>query len=400
MKKIKLALIREGKTPPDNRVAFSPEQCVWLHKSYPELGLMVQSSPHRCYKDTEYQKAGIKINEEVNDADILIGIKEVPKEQLIAGKKYLFFAHVIKKQPHNREMLKEIIRKKITLIDYECLVWENGERVLGFGHFAGIVGAHNAFLTYGKRYKLFDLKPANQCQNYQELLEQYKNIKLPPVKIAVTGTGRAARGVYELLDKLNIRMVSIQNYLTKNFDEPVYIVLNTAQLYEKKNGKPFVRDDFHKHPENYDSAFSPFTKATDLFINAIFWDPRTPPFFTKKEMRSRDFKIKVIADITCDVNGSVPATIRDTSIEHPIFGYNPVTEKEEVPHQPQVIDVMAVSNLPNELPRESSSEFGNKLIEYVMEELLKPKSDIIDRATIAKDGKLTDRFSYLSDYIS
>lgn len=400
MKKIKLALIREGKTPPDNRVAFSPEQCVWLHKSYPELGLMVQSSPHRCYKDTEYQKAGIKINEEVNDADILIGIKEVPKEQLIAGKKYLFFAHVIKKQPHNREMLKEIIRKKITLIDYECLVWENGERVLGFGHFAGIVGAHNAFLTYGKRYKLFDLKPANQCQNYQELLEQYKNIKLPPVKIAVTGTGRAARGVYELLDKLNIRMVSIQNYLTKNFDEPVYIVLNTAQLYEKKNGKPFVRDDFHKHPENYDSAFSPFTKATDLFINAIFWDPRTPPFFTKKEMRSRDFKIKVIADITCDVNGSVPATIRDTSIEHPVFGYNPVTEKEDAPYQPQVIDVMAVSNLPNELPRESSAEFGNKLIEYVMEELLKPKSDIIDRATITKDGKLTDRFSYLSDYIS
>jgi len=400
MKKVRIALIREGKVPPDNRVAFSPEQCVWLHKSYPELGMAVQSSPHRCYKDEEYQKAGIKVNDGVNDADILIGIKEVPKEQLIAGKKYMFFAHVIKKQPHNREMLKEIIRKKITLIDYECLVWENGERVLGFGHFAGIVGAHNAFLTYGKRYKLYNLKPAYNCADYKELLEQYKSIKLPPVKIAVTGTGRAARGVYELLDKLNIRMVSIQNYLTKNFDEPVYIVLNTAQLYEKKNGKPFVRDDFHKHPENYDSAFSPFTKATDLFINAIFWDPRTPPFFTKKEMRSRDFKIKVIADITCDVNGSVPATIRDTSIEHPIFGYNPVTEKEEVPHQPQVIDVMAVSNLPNELPRESSAEFGNKLIEYVMEELLKPKSDIIDRATITKDGKLTDRFSYLSDYIS
>ncbi len=399
MKKIKIALIREGKIPPDNRVAFSPEQCVWLHKSYPELGMTVQSSPDRCYKDAEYQKAGIKVTGEVNDADILIGIKEVPKKQLIEGKKYLFFSHVIKKQPHNREMLKEIIRKKITLIDYECLVWENGERVLGFGHFAGIVGAHNAFLTYGKRYKLYDLKPANKCADYKELLDLYKNIKLPPIKIAVTGTGRAARGVYELLDKLNIRMVSIQNYLTKNFDEPVYVVLNTAQLYERKNGKSFVRDDFHKHPENYDSAFLPFTKVTDLFINAIFWDPRTPPFFTIKDMRSRDFKIKVIADITCDVNGSVPATVRDTSIDDPIFGYNPVTEKEDIPHQPQVIDVMAVSNLPNELPREASTEFGNKLIEYVMEELLKQKSDIIDRATITKDGKLTDRYSYLSDYI-
>lgn len=400
MKKIIIALIREGKTPPDNRVAFSPEQCLWLHNSYPELEIIVQPSPTRCYSDDEYRKAGIKVTEDISAADILIGVKEVPKEQLVSGKKYLFFAHVIKKQPHNREMLKEIIRKKIALIDYECLVWENGERVLGFGHFAGIVGAHNAFLTYGKRYRLFNLKPANRCRDYHELLEQYKKIKLPPIKIAVTGTGRAARGVYELLDKLNIRMVSIQNYLTKNFDEPVYVVLNTSQLYERKNGKPFKREDFHKHSDQYDSAFLPFTKVTDLFINAIFWDPRTPPFFTKKDMRSRDFKIKVIADITCDVNGSVPATIRDTSIENPVFGYNPVTEQEEAPHQPQVIDIMAVSNLPNELPREASSEFGNKLIEYVMEELLKPKSDIIDRATITKGGKLTERFSYLSDYIS
>src|SRR6185436_11120587 len=268
-----------------------------------------------------------------------------------------------------------------------------------FGHYAGIVGAHNAFLTYGKRYKLFDLKPAHECKDYHELLEQYKNIKLPAIKIAVTGTGRAARGVFELLEKLNIRMVSIQNYLTKTFDEPVYVVLNTAQLYERKSGRPFEREDFHKHSENYESAFLPFAKVTKLFINAIYWDPNTAPFFTKEDMRSPDFKIKVIADITCDVNGSVPSTIRDTSIDKPVYGYNPITEKEEAPYQPQVIDVMAVSNLPNELPRESSVEFGDKMIEYVMEELLKEKSDIIDRGTIAKDGKLTTKFSYLSDYI-
>ena len=395
---MKIALIREGKIPVDTRVAFSPEQCVWLMNKYPELQIVIQPSPFRCFKDEEYSNEGIQIQEDVSEADILMGIKEVPKEQLIPDKKYLFFSHTIKKQPHNQELLKTILKKKIQLIDYECLVWENGERILGFGFFAGIVGAHNGFLTYGNRYKLFNLKPAFKCADYNEMLEQYKHIKMPPIKIAVTGTGRVARGVFEILEKLNIRIVSVQNYLTKTFDEPVFVVLNTSQLYERKDGKTFNREDFHLNPEQYESAFLPFAKVTNLFINAIYWSPKAPQFFTKADMRSPDFKIKVIADITCDVNGSVPSTIRDTSIENPIFGYNPNTEREEIPYQPQGIDIMAVSNLPNELPREASSEFGDKLIEYVMEELIEQESNIIERATIAKNGRLTSKFEYLQDY--
>ncbi len=396
---MKIALIREGKTPVDTRVAFSPEQCVWLMNKYPELQIVVQPSDVRCYTNDDYESEGIILQEDISDADILMGIKEVPKEQLISGKKYLFFSHTIKKQSHNQELLKTILKKNIQLIDYECLVWENGERILGFGFFAGIIGTHNAFLTYGKRYKLFDLKPAYQCSDYKEMLEQYKQIKIPPIKIAVTGTGRVARGVFELLEKLNIRIVSVQNYLTKTFDEPVFVVLNTSQLYERTDGKSFNREEFHNHPEQYESAFLPFAKVTNLFINSIYWSPNAPQFFEKEDMRSPDFKIKVIADITCDVNGSVPSTIRDTSIENPVFGYNPATENEETPYQPQGIDVMAVSNLPNELPREASAEFGNKLIEYVMEELIEHESNIVERASITKNGKLTPRFDYLSDYI-
>ena len=397
---LKIGLIREGKQPADNRVAFSPVQCQWLMNKFPELKIVVQPSVARCFTDEEYTNEDIEINENLNDCDLLIGIKEVPKEQLIAGKKYLFFSHTIKKQPHNKSLIQEALKKKIELIDYECLVWENGERILGFGHFAGVVGAHNGFITYGKRYNLFDLKPASQCRDYNELIDQYKDLKLPAIKIAVTGTGRVARGAYEFLEKLNLRMVSIQNYLTKTFDEPVYVVLNTAQLYEPKTGKPFNRHEFHLHPDKYESAFLPFAKVTNLFMNAIYWDPKAPPFFSKQDMKSPDFKIKVIADITCDVNGSVPATIRDTSISEPVFGYNPISEKEEAPYQPQVIDVMAVSNLPNELPREASTEFGEKLIEYVIEELMLDNSDIINRATITKNGSLTDRYNYLSDYAS
>lgn len=398
MGKLKIALIREEKNPPDNRVAFSPVQCQWLMNKYPGLEIFVQPSSDRCFKNYEYKNEDVEVREDIAEADLLMGVKEVPKEKLIPGKKYLFFSHTIKKQPHNQGLLEQALKKNIQLIDYECLVWENGERILGFGHYAGVVGAHNAFYTYGRRYKIYDMKRAFQCADYHELLEEYKNIQLPPMKIAVTGTGRVAKGAYELLEKLNLRMVSVQNYLTKDFDEPVYVVLNTSQLYESKNGKPFNRNDFHNHPQNYVSAFFPIARSTNIFINAIFWDPAAPVFFTKEEMRRPDFRIKVIADVTCDIDGSVPATIRDATIAEPIFGYNPQTEKEDAPFQPQVIDVMAVSNLPNELPRESSTEFGDKLIEYVVEELLLDKSEIIERATIAKNGELTDRFSYLSDY--
>ncbi len=399
MEKIVFALIREEKIPADKRVAFTPHQCVWLMNKFSNLEFIVQPSSYRCFTDDEYRALNINVQEDISNAHILIGIKEVPYNKLISNKKYLFFSHTIKKQPHNKKMLQEILRKTITLIDYECLTWETGERILGFGHYAGVVGAHNGFLTWGKRYKHFDLKPAWHCRSYKELIDQYAGIKLPPIKIAVTGTGRVARGVYELLEKLNIRMVSVQNYLTQTYDEPVYVVLNTSQLYERKDGKPFRRDDFHKRPEQYQSAFLPFTKVTDLFMNAIFWDPKAPVFFTKEDMRSREFRIKVIADITCDVNGSVPATIRDTSIDNPVFGYNPFSEKEEEPYQPQVIDIMAVSNLPNELPREASEEFGDKLTEYVVEELMDSSSEVIERATIAEEGALMPKYKYLEDYI-
>lgn len=400
MAKLKLALIREEKNPPETRVAFSPVQCQWLMNKYPGLEIVVQSCINRCFTDDEYRREDVAVREDVSDADLLIGIKEVPKEKLLPDKSYIFFSHTIKRQPQNRAMLREILNRRVTLYDYECLVWENGERILGFGHFAGVVGAHNGFYAYGKRTGLFDLKRAHECRDYHELIEQYRSIKLPPIKIAVTGTGRVAKGVYELLEKLNLRMTSVQNFLTKEFDEPVYAVLNTSQLYERKDGKPFNRENFHVHPEEYESAFLPFVAVTDLFINAIYWNPLAPVFFTKEDMKKQNFRIKVIADVTCDINGSVPSTIRESSIADPVYGFDPQTGKEDLPYQPNVVDVMAVSNLPNELPRESSEEFGDKLIEYVVEELLQPNSEIMNRACITRGGTLSPRFSYLTDYVN
>jgi saccharopine dehydrogenase (NAD+, L-lysine forming) len=399
MKALKIGLIREEKIPNDTRVAFSPQQCIELKKKFPQFDLTVQPSPRRCFKDNEYLQNGIEVKEDLSGCDLLIGIKEIPAQFLIAGKSYLLFSHTIKKQPHNRNLLQAVLAKNIRLIDYECLADKNGKRLVGFGHFAGVIGAHNGLLTWGKRYGLFNLKPANRCNDYNELTEQYKHITLPPVKIAVTGTGRVGKGVAEFLDHLHIKRITPEQLLKDKFNEPVYAIFTSRDLFRNKLTHGFDRSEFHSHPELYESIFLPYTEVTDLVMNAIFWNPAMPQLFTKNNMKSSSFKIKVIADISCDINGSMPATIRYATIEDPVFGYDPKTEQECAPYSPSGIDVMAVSNLPNELPREASIEFGDNLVSKVMGEFLKPHSSIIQRAIIAENGRLTPNYEYLTDYV-
>lgn len=398
--KIKIGIIREGKKPYDKRVAFSPEQCLAIMEHFPESEVYVQPSPHRCIPDSEYEKAGIPLLEDMSYCDVLFGIKEVPEDMLIDHKTYLFFSHTIKKQPHNRNMLRTIIQKKITLIDYECLTYENGSRVVGFGRFAGIVGMHNGFLTYGRKFKLYNLKPAYQCADYAEMLEQYQQVQLPAIKIALAGDGRVAHGCLELLRKLGIKEVTPYEFLHHTFQEPVYVHLVSEDYYAHKDGLEWDKADFYEYPENYVSTFAPYTKVCDLFVNAIFWNHRIPRFFSKEDMRSNDFKIKVIADISCDINGAVPATMKDTTIENPVFGYMPFSETITKPYQKNTIDVMAVSNLPCELPLDSSLMFGDQLLRHVLGYLLvDDRIKMIERATITREGKLTERYAYLHDYV-
>lgn len=399
--KIKIGIIREGKKPYDKRVAFSPEQCSAIMEHFTGTEVFVQPSPHRCIPDMDYEHTGIPIQEDLSHCDILFGIKEVPVDTLIENKTYLLFSHTIKKQPHNRNLLRTVIQKNITLIDYECLTYENGSRVVGFGRFAGIVGMHNGFLTYGKKFNLFDLKPAYQCVDYAEMLAQYEHIHLPAIKIALAGDGRVAHGCLEVLRKLGIKEVTPDEFLNETFHEPVYVHLVSEDYYAHKDGMEWDKADFYEYPENYVSTFAPYTKVCDLFVNAIFWNHRIPRFFSKEDMRSKDFKIKVIADISCDIDGAVPATIKDTTIDDPVFGYMPFSETITKPYQKNTIDVMAVSNLPCELPFDASLMFGDQLFRHVLGFLLvEDRTKMIERATIAKDGKLTERYMYLQDYIS
>lgn len=398
---MKIGILREEKTPPDRRVPLSPEQCKKVEQLFPGTQIVVQPSLIRCFPDEQYREQGVQVSENLNDCDILLGVKEVKPENIIEGKTYLFFSHTIKKQAYNRSLLQAALRKKIRLVDYEVLTNADGLRLIGFGRFAGLVGTYNGLRAYGLKYKLFDLKPAHQCFNYDEMLEQLDSIKLPPVKIAVTGNGRVAGGVLEILNYLNVMRISPEAYLNTPLPrQAVFVQLLPNNYARHREGKEFKLLHFFNHPEEYENTFLPFARSTDLLIAAAYWDPKAPVLFTAEDARQNDFRIRVISDITCDIEGSIPSTKRPATIDEPFYDYNRQKEALEAPFSsPENITVQAVDNLPCELPKDASLDFGQNLIEKVFPSLLgEDKDGIIERASITLNGKLTPRFSYLSDF--
>ena len=403
MNPLKLGLIREGKTPPDKRVPFTPLQTEEIEQRYPNVKVVCEESSSRCFKDEEYRDLDIAVSSDMSACDILMGIKEVPIQNLIPNKTYLFFSHTIKKQPYNRKLLQEILKKNIRLIDYEALKDRQGNRLVAFGRYAGIVGAYNGLWTYGQRYKTFSLRRAFECFDVNDLKIELRKVKLPPVKIILTGAGRVGRGSMETLDSAGIRKVSPQLFLEMKFDEPVYVQLSSSDYHRRKEGGHFNRDEFHKYPERYESFFSEYTKVADILMAGAYWNPKAPVLFTVDDMKKPDFRIKVIADITCDINGSVPSTKKATSIVDPLYDFDPASDSvKPALSDDRNVTVMAIDNLPCELPRSASEEFGRDLIDRVLPMLLtgEDKDGIIERATITDHGNLTAHFEYLRDYVN
>ena len=398
-----IGLIREGKTPPDKRVPLTPKKCAEAQASFPNLKIVVQSSAVRSYADQEYRDLGLEVRDDVRDCDVLMGVKEVPPNQLIPHKTYCFFSHTVKQQPANRNLLRAVLRQHITLIDYELLTNARGERIVAFGRYAGIVGAYNGLLTYGRKHGLYDLKPAYQCLDMDDMQEEFFKVKkLPPIKLAVTGSGRVAQGALEVLDRMGIRRVSVYDYLYLDFNEPVYAQLRSSDYNRRRDGRVWDTQNFHQHPEAYESTFGNFLPVTDLLIACAYWHPAAPLLFSEADTRRPDFRINTIADVTCDVNGSIPTTLRASSIADPAFDYNPTTGQLEAPYaRLENITVMAVDNLPCELPRNASRDFGRQLLDNVLPHLLSADAEgVIARATIAKDGKLMERYAYLAGYVA
>jgi len=399
--KIKIGVLRETKNPPDKRVAITPNIGKELLNKYPNLELFIQPSDLRCFKDEEYTSLGITLKEDLSDCDLLIGVKEVKSETFIAGKRYLFFAHVAKEQAYNKNLFKDMIAKKITLIDYEYLTHLNGARVVAFGQWAGIVGAYNSLLAFGHKFKLYELKRAKDCFDYNEVIEEVKNkVKLPPIKILITGKGRVGKGAIEIISLLNIKQVTVDEFLHQTFNEPVICWIDADEYTSRKDGEAFEFSHFFKNPEMYKSNFKPFIHAADLYIACHFWDPKSPEFITKYDLKEAQISMKVIADVSCDINGPIATTLRPSTIAHPFYDYNTYKHCEEPAFSRDTnITVISVDNLPGELPRNSSEYFSKALLDNALEAIIwDDNEDMVARATILDEGKITEKFKYLYNF--
>ena len=398
---VKIGLIKEGKTPPDKRVPLSPKQCKWVSDNYPNLELVVQRSPIRKYQDQEYLDEGITIVESVEDCDVLLGVKEVPIDQLIPNKKYFFFSHTFKKQPYNRKLLQAIIDKNIQLIDWETITNAKGQRLIAFGRFAGIVGCYNGLLGYGEKTKKYHLKRAHLCEDRQEMEEELHKLNLPnDFKLVITGGGRVGKGALEVIEKTNIKKVSPEDFLSKDFNFPVYTQLTAKDYVSRDDKKNFDKSVFFSNPAGHSSTFLKYAQVADMYVACHYWDNRSPFIFTRKDMEHPNWKISVVADVSCDIDGPVACTLRPSTITNPFYGYDPKTQKEVDFYSKNSIGVMAVDNLPCELPKDASLEFGKMFIDHVLQPLTgNDPEEIIYRASETINGRLTPHFEYLQDYL-
>jgi len=405
-----ISIIKEARVD-ESRTPFIPNQIQTLISNFSNLKILVQPSKNRCFKDEDYSKAGAKIEEDISQSDIIFGIKEVEISKLIENKTYLFFSHTSKIQNdssqstqnaaiiYKKTLLREVLKKKVTLIDYENIRDKsmNAYRYLGFGRFAGIVGCYNTLNLYLKLQKKKLLPRAFEINNYkkiQKLLSKQNFIKL---KILQTGKGNVAKGSMEILKYANVKQISLNDYLNKKYDEAVFCNISFTEHVERNDGKDSSYQDFILNPHEYRSKAINYLHSTDMLITGHYWNPKFPKLFSLNQIN--EFKnLKIIGDITCDINGSIPTTIRSTSIAKPYYSFD-INSMKEINLSNKGIAVMAVDNLPSELPCESSEEFGHSIMSEVLPYLINKDDGRINRATTTSKGKLCSSFSYLENFI-
>jgi alanine dehydrogenase len=397
---MKFGILKERKSPPDRRVVFSPNALVQLQQLYPDAIVKVESSDIRIFTDDQYRNLGIEVAEDISDCDVLFGVKEVPVENLIPNKSYFFFSHTIKKQPYNKALLQAILEKNINLYDHETIVNANGRRLIGFGRYAGIVGAYNTIRAFGTKFELFRLPKAETLSGKEELISQLKRIIFPPIKFVVTGSGKVGGGIKEILDAIKITEVTVDNFLTKKYAQAVYTQIDVLDYNKRIDGQVVNCKDFYNNPKEYIGNFERFTKVSDILITGHFYGNDAPVILSREMLQAKDCKIKVVGDVSCDINGPIACTLRSSTIANPFYGYLPSEDKEVDVFHPAAIVVMAVDNLPCELPRDASEGFGTMFIEHVIPAFFNDDKDgILQRAKMTENGKLTPKYGYLQDFV-
>ena len=398
---MKFGIIKERKNPPDRRVVFSPNEIKTIQEQFPVVSFKVEPSDIRIFSDAEYQNLGIEVTDDLSDCEVLFGVKEIPVEALIPNKKYFFFSHTIKKQPYNQKLLQAVLEKNIELYDHETIVDAANKRLIGFGRYAGIVGAYNAIRAFGIKFELFKMPKASALKGRDALVQQVKRQIIPPIKIVVTGTGKVGSGVKEMLLAMKIKEVSVENFLTKKFTQPVFTQIDVLEYNKRMDGQKFDTKDFYKNPSEYESDFERFTKVADIYISGHFHANAAPQILSQKMLQASDCAIKIVADVSCAVNGPIACTLRASTIEEPLYGYLPSENKEVDVFHPAAIVVMAVDNLPCELPKDASEGFGEMFTQHVIPAFFNNDADgILTRAKMTENGVLTERFNYLHDYVA
>ena len=356
-----IGILSENTTSNEQRAPLTPENILNLCKLTPKTTFVIQPSSNRIFKDYEYKKSNCIVSNKLSDCDIILGIKRPAYEDILPNKTYLFFSHCFKGQINSKPLLKDLKLKNCTLIDYELLTDDNGKRLLGFGKWAGIGGANLALQSI----------TGNNLNSKNSYLEPQA---LPhPIKILLTGKGSVAQGVTVALKKLNIEQI------------------NNQETFNNYQDSCFIQIDY---PE-MQTSLPLLIKQTNLLIVGHYWDGKRPPLFTISDLKQYQ-NLKLIADITCDINGSIPSTIRESTLSNPFYYIDKNTGKETTAASDNSIQIMAVPNLPNLLAKEASADFGSKLSSLVIPKLASDKaSKLIEKATILKKGKLQPRFAHL-----
>lgn len=431
-----IGIRNESKYPTERRAPFTPDQVEDLVKAY-DINVIVQPSDKRFFENREYERAGALISNDLSECNIIFGIKEIPAEDLIPDKPYCFFSHTIKGQPHNMRMLKKILELKDTLIDYELVKDENGKRMIFFGNYAGYAGMIDSLWALGQRLvwegidsPFGEIKQTNQYKCLDEakaaITEAGAHIKhfglrdeLVPLICGFSGYGQVSKGSQAIFDLLPVQEISPKRFFdfinSGDFSNNILYKVEFAKpdMYENKPAGGFALEEFKKHPARYVSRIEKFIPHLTMFINGIFWQPSNPrllakEFFKELYRSNPKPKLRVIGDITCDVNGSIEITVKSTISKNPLYVYEPLTGRVLDGWEGQGPVILAVDKLPSEIPMEASRDFGKILMPFVpgmarldfslsFEELQLPWQ--FKNAVVAHKGRLTPRYDYLRSHL-
>lgn len=431
-----LGIRREDKNRWEQRVPITPHDVQELHKNH-GIHTVIQPSTIRVFPDDSYRKIGAQVQESLSPSSVIFAVKEIPSHLFEKGKTYVFFSHTIKGQKHNMPMLKKMMDLGCTLVDYERIVDEKGRRLVFFGRFAGLAGMVDTLWTLGRRlhYEQIDT-PFNEIKQTihykgledikKHLIAVGRNIKtrglpssLTPLIVGFSGYGNVSHGAQEILDVLPVQEIQPEEILS-TYDNPSNRTLYKIVFKEEHMVEPINPDtlfdlqDYYKHPEGYHSIFDQYLPYLTVLMNCIYWSPQYPRLLTKqyvKKMSSNKDKVrlKIIGDVSADVNGAIEFTEKTTSPDNPVFVYNPLTDTIKHGYEGEGFVVMAVDNLPCELPKESSESFSQTLLRFIPE-IMEADFTVDDfdsialpaeikKAVVLYKGKLTPAYSYINKYL-